>query len=74
MSPFGVNSSFVFTLCGVAKLIVVGVFLSDSTGIGDTQNKRGLGLDISKTGVLTLATWYEGVLGRPERVLEAGNS
>ena len=54
MSPFEVEASFALTLCAVDKPIVratVGVFLSDSTGIGDTLNKRGLVLDTSKTGV-----------------------
>ena len=69
MSPFEVKASFVLTFSAVDKPIIgtaVGVFLSDSAGIGDTQNRSGLVLDISKTGVLARATRYEGVFGRPE--------
>lgn len=78
MSPFGIISaglgSLIFSLWEVDKLLiaesVLGVLdLSGSTVIGDTANKRGFGLETSKTGVAARFLLYAGVRGLPVGVL-----
>ena len=81
MSPFGIISAgaVVFTLWEADEPLGADAGLGDldlsgSTVIGDTANKRGLGLEISNTGVAARVLWYAGVLGRPAEILEDWNS
>lgn len=74
MSPFSIVSvglgSRALMLWEADILTIAGTMwgvldFSGSTVIGDTANKRGLGLETSKTGVVARDKWYAGVLGRP---------
>lgn len=68
------TDKLIFSLWEVDKLLiaesVLGVLdLSGCTVIGDTANKRGFGLETSKTGVAARFLLYAGVRGRPVGVL-----